>query len=101
MATASAVAGLGLSWAALTTTDAATAALPAERQGTAAGAVGTATQVGTALGIAGLVTVAGIAGSGHHDAAHGYVVAFAVSAALAAATSAALVPGARARRAAR
>jgi MFS family permease len=90
LVTAVAVAGLGLSWAAVTSTDAATAALPPERQGAAAGAVNTAAQIGTALGVAGLVTVASVAG----DGARGYVVAFLVAAGLAGAVSLALaVPG--------
>ncbi len=53
-----AIAGLGLSWAALTSTDAATAALPMNQQGTAAGGVNTAAQIGTAVGVAALLTLA-------------------------------------------
>jgi MFS family permease len=97
MAAAAAVAGLGLSWASVTSTDAATAALPAERQGTAAGAVSTAAQVGTALGVAALVGVAGVVG----DGARGYAVAFTVAAVLAAAAAGAVGLGARAGRRAR
>ncbi len=85
MAAAAAVAGLGLSWASVTSTDAATAALPAERQGTAAGAVSTAAQVGTALGIAVLVGVAGLVGDGGGP---GFVVAFTVAAVVAGGTGA-------------
>jgi MFS family permease len=77
-----ALAGLGLSWAALTSTNAATAALPAERQGTAAGAVNTAAQVGTALGVAVLVTIASLSNTGP-GGGRGYVVAFVVAAVLA------------------
>ncbi len=97
VAVAVALAGLGLSWAAVTSTDAATAALPAERQGTAAGAVNTAAQVGTALGVAALVGVAGVVG----DGARGYAVAFTVAAVLAAAAAGAVGLGARAGRGAR
>ena len=88
-----AVAGLGLSWAAVTSTDAATAALPPERQGAAAAAVNTAAQIGTALGVAGLVTVASVAGGSGTGGggARGYVVAFLVAAGLAGAVSLALV----------
>lgn len=89
-----AVAGLGLSWAAVTSTDAATAALPPERQGAAAGAVNTAAQIGTALGVAVLVTVASVAGGAGSGTdgggARGYVVAFLVAAGLAGAVALAL-----------
>ncbi|MGM1063126.1 MFS transporter [Saccharothrix sp. Mg75] len=83
LAVAVAVAGLGLSWAAMTSTDAATAALPGERQGTAAGAVNTAAQVGTALGVAVLVTVASLVDGESAVEGRGYVIAFAVAAGLA------------------
>lgn len=83
LAVAVALAGLGLSWAAVTSTDAATAALPSERQGTAAGAVNTAAQVGTALGVAVLVTVASLVDGESAAEGRGYVAAFAVAAGLA------------------
>jgi hypothetical protein len=92
LAVAVGVAGLGLSWAAVTSTDAATAALPPDRQATAAGAVNTAAQVGTALGVAVLLTVASV-GAGDTSSARGYVVAFLAAAALAAATAGALLVG--------
>jgi hypothetical protein len=64
LAMAVVVAGLGLSWAAVTSTHAATAALPKPRQGVASGAVNTAAQVGTALGVAGLLSLAAVIGVG-------------------------------------
>lgn len=83
LAGAVALAGLGLSWAALTSTSAATAALDGERQGVASGAVNTAAQIGTALGVAVLITVA--AATGDASPARGYATAFVVAAGLAAA----------------
>lgn len=85
LAGAVAIAGLGLSWAAVTSTSAATQALPPERQGVASGAVNTAAQVGTALGVAVLLAVAGLVGV--DGQATGYVIAFVVAAALAAVTA--------------
>ena len=93
VAAAVAVAGLGLSWAAVTSTDAATAALPPAQQGTAAGAANTAAQVGTAVGVAVLLTVASLP----RDAGTGFVVAFLCAAAVAAAASLALGLAARPR----
>jgi predicted MFS family arabinose efflux permease len=93
VAAAVAVAGLGLSWAAVTSTDAATAALPPAQQGTAAGAANTAAQVGTAVGVAVLLTVASLP----RNAGTGFVVAFLCAAAVAAAASLALGLAARPR----
>lgn len=81
LAVSVAVAGLGLSWAAVTSTSAATSALPEARQGVAAGAVNTAAQVGTALGVAVLLALA--AAVGVDGRSTGYVAAFIAAAALA------------------
>jgi len=81
LAAAVTVAGLGLSWAALASTSAATLALPEARQGVAAGAVNTAAQIGTALGVAVLLTLA--AAVGVQGRATGYVAAFIAAAGLA------------------
>lgn len=86
LAAAVGVAGLGLSWAAVTSTSAATLALPPERQGVAAGAVNTAAQIGTALGVATLLAVATVVGG---DAGH--VAAFLTAAGLAAVWAVVLV----------
>lgn len=82
-----ALAGLGLSWAAVTSTEAATAALPAAQQGTAAGAVNTAAQVGTALGVAALLTVVSAVDGGTMSSGRGSSVAFLGAAFLAAAVA--------------
>jgi MFS family permease len=89
LAGAVAVAGLGLSWAAVTSTAAATAALPEARQGVASGAVNTAAQIGTALGVAVLLALAAGVGTGGRST--GYTVAFVAAAALAAVYAALLV----------
>ncbi len=81
LAVSVAVAGLGLSWAALTSTSHATLALPPARQGVAAGAVNTAAQVGTALGVAVLLTLA--AAVGVDGRSTGYVAAFIAASGLA------------------
>jgi MFS family permease len=83
------LAGLGLSWAAVTSTSAATLALPPARQGVASGAVNTAAQVGTALGVAVLLALAGAVGV--EGRATGYVAAFVAAAVLAAAYALLLV----------
>lgn len=85
-----ALAGLGLSWAAVTSTEAATAALPAAQQGTAAGAVNTAAQIGTALGVAALLTVASAIDGEMTSSGRGSSVAFLAAAGLAAAVAAPL-----------
>lgn len=88
LAAAVALAGVGLSWAAVTSTQAATAALPEERQGVASGMVNTAAQIGTALGVAVLLSLA--AAVGVDGRTTGYTVAFLAAAAMAAAYAAAL-----------
>ncbi|WNV73851.1 MFS transporter [Geodermatophilus sp. DSM 44513] len=88
LAGAVALAGLGLSWAAVTSTSAATLALPHDRQGVASGAVNTAAQVGTALGVAVLVAVA--AAVGVEGRVTGYVAAFLAAGTLAGAVAAVL-----------
>lgn len=85
LAASVALAGLGLSWAAVTSTSAATLALPPERQGVASGAVNTAAQVGTAVGVAVLLALA--AAVGVEEQATGYIAAFLAAAALAGAYS--------------
>ena len=91
LAVAVAIAGLGLSWAAVTSTEAATAALPEAQQGTAAAAVNTAAQVGTALGVAVLLTIASIIEGDTASSGRGYTVAFLAAAVLAGAVAAALM----------
>ena len=86
LAAAAALAGLGLSWAALTSTHAATTALPEHRREVAAGAVNTAAQIGTALGVAVLLALATLVDAdGARGQGAGYVAAFLAAAALAAA----------------
>lgn len=84
-----AVAGLGLAWAALASTDAATAALSGNQQGTAAGGVNTAAQVGTALGVAVLLTLA-TAVDTTASGGRGYAAAFLAAAVTAGAVALAL-----------
>ncbi len=91
LAAAVALAGLGSSWAAVTSTYAATAALPPTRQGTAAGAVDTAAQTGTALGVAVLVTVASLTSGGSEGGGPGHVAAFVTAAVVAGTVAVALV----------
>lgn len=90
-----ALAGLGLSWAAVTSTQAATAALSAAQQGTAAGAVNTAAQIGTALGVATLLTVASAVDGATTSSGRGLSVAFLGAAGLAAAVAVSLAFRAR------
>jgi len=82
LAIAIGVAGLGLSWAALTSTSTAMQSVPGERQGTASGAINTAAQIGTALGVATLLTVSSVAGG--DDERFGFTIAFVAAAILAA-----------------
>jgi len=65
LAIAVGVAGLGLSWAALTSTSSAMQSAAPTRQGTASGTVNTAAQIGTAIGVATLLSVASISGGGN------------------------------------
>lgn len=81
LAASVALAGLGLSWTAITSTSAATRALSSDRQGVAARAVNTSAQVGTALGVAVLLALA--ASVGDESRGTGYIAAFLAASALA------------------
>jgi len=81
--------GAGLGWASVASTALGTAALPATRQGLAAGVLGTAAQLGTVLGLALFIPLAAAA----DEAATGYTLGAGAAAVTAVAIALVLAAG--------